>query len=212
MTKSTELKPVEVVRLRATTKRGAAIRLRLLQCTTNLLSRHGYSATTVQLLSEEAEASRGSILHQFPTRLDLIAETLDFILERMLRTCRDRLARIKEPRQRLEAYADVMWDLICEEPGAAVSEILQAARWDPELCDRIKSEADKFNAELEADIVETARAAGIKNPKAIFPQVTLLAVTARGFTRELSFQVSGPAARNTMNASKANYIRFIREL
>jgi AcrR family transcriptional regulator len=56
-------------RQRPLTRRGAHMRLRLLEATVDLISRHGYAATTIQLLADTASVSRGSILHQFPTRM-----------------------------------------------------------------------------------------------------------------------------------------------
>ena len=47
-------------------ERSAAMRARLVDAAIRCLNKHGYSATTVAMVADEAGVSRGGMLHQSP--------------------------------------------------------------------------------------------------------------------------------------------------
>src|SRR4051812_46618887 len=62
-------------------ERTATMRARLLQATVDCLIDHGYAGTTTTAVVARAGVSRGAILHHFPTKADLVAAGVEYVLE-----------------------------------------------------------------------------------------------------------------------------------
>ena len=58
---------------RTQAERSAATRKVLLDAAVNCLFENGYGATTTLMVAEAAGVSRGAMLHQFPSKADLMA-------------------------------------------------------------------------------------------------------------------------------------------
>ena len=69
---------------RGQTRRGLATREILLSSAIKLVALHGYAATTTQTVLDDAGVSRGSLLHQFPTREELMVAAAEEAMARML--------------------------------------------------------------------------------------------------------------------------------
>jgi AcrR family transcriptional regulator len=54
------------------------MRARLIDAAIDCLNRLGYSATTLATIAEAAGVSRGGMLHQFPTKVDLMLAVVAF--------------------------------------------------------------------------------------------------------------------------------------
>lgn len=110
----------------------------LIEATIQVIHRLGYGGATTALIAEEAGVSRGAILHHFGTRAVLMSEVI-----------RDVFAKELQEYERLDAEAhlghsvsdwpSMLWNVFSQPSGLAVLEILQAARSDPELSERVTS-------------------------------------------------------------------------
>ena len=60
-------------------ERSANTRAKLLNATISCLYDVGYDRTTTVLVVERASVARGSLLHQFPTKVDLMIGTIEHI-------------------------------------------------------------------------------------------------------------------------------------
>ncbi len=70
-------------------ERRASTQSALLEATIHCLGRDGYAATSISSITEQAQVSRGALLHHFPTKNELIAHAI-------LHFYRQRLNRFKE--------------------------------------------------------------------------------------------------------------------
>jgi AcrR family transcriptional regulator len=61
-------------------ERSAATRAKLLKATIDCLYEVGYHQTSTVLVTERAKVSRGSMLHHFPTKADLMMATSEYIV------------------------------------------------------------------------------------------------------------------------------------
>jgi AcrR family transcriptional regulator len=59
-------------------RRSAETRTAILEAAISCLAEHGYSKTTTLLVSSMARASRGAMLHHYPTRQALIEATIEY--------------------------------------------------------------------------------------------------------------------------------------
>ena len=59
-------------------ERRAATRAKIMEATVRCLAEFGYAATSTPLVAKIAKVSRGSLLHQFPTKVDLIIGVAEY--------------------------------------------------------------------------------------------------------------------------------------
>nr|WP_314435173.1 TetR/AcrR family transcriptional regulator [uncultured Brevundimonas sp.] len=153
----TEAKPPR----RTQESRSADTRARLLEAAIQSLHSRGYAGTTTMAVAADAKISRGALLHQFPTKVDLMLFVVESVYAEEMGLYREMLGRIEDPRERLAALPEVAWEVLSRPAGVAVLEILQGARSDNDLALRLKPlqiaiEKDSFEA-----VDRVADAAGI---------------------------------------------------
>ena len=62
-------------------RRGIAVQERILDAAVRALVEHGYAGTSTLRIQEIAEVSRGSLLHQFPSRDALLVAAVQHLAE-----------------------------------------------------------------------------------------------------------------------------------
>jgi AcrR family transcriptional regulator len=137
-------------RRRTQAERSSETRRILLETTIRCLHTRGYAATTTLLVAQEAGLSRGAMLHQFPTRVDLMMFVVQSVFDEEVAIYNARLAAIPDAKERKYAFPQIVWEVLSRPAGVAVLEILQGSRSDPDLTERL--------APLQAEIEENALA------------------------------------------------------
>jgi AcrR family transcriptional regulator len=127
--------------------RSAATRARLLKAAVNSLYTRGYAATTTMIVCEDSGVSRGAMLHQFPSKVDLMLYVVKAVYEEDVALYQKALAPIEDPRERLLSFPEVAWQVLSRPAGVAVLEIQQGSRSDPALSARLKP----LQKEIEQD-------------------------------------------------------------
>ncbi|GGL35096.1 hypothetical protein GCM10010983_35230 [Caulobacter rhizosphaerae] len=122
---------------RTQAERSATTRTVLLEAAIKCLYEHGYGATTTINVAEEAGVSRGAMLHQFPSKADLMAFVVEETFADEVDLYHKLLEGIDDPRERLLAYPEATWQVLSRPAGVAVLEIMQGSRSDPELADKL---------------------------------------------------------------------------
>ncbi|MFC4312041.1 TetR/AcrR family transcriptional regulator [Steroidobacter flavus] len=131
-------------------ERSAATRKVLLEASVKCLFEHGYGQTTTILIADIAGISRGALLHQFPSKADLMAYVVEAVFEEETAMYRELLRNVSDPDERMVAYAMAAWKIQSRPPGVAVLEILQGSRSDKVLAEKLKP--------VEARIEDSAKA------------------------------------------------------
>jgi AcrR family transcriptional regulator len=122
---------------RTQAQRSDGTRTRLLEAAIHCLHESGYAATTTSLVAQRAEVSRGAMLHQFPTKVDLMLYVVRAVYDREVEEYVARLGHIRDLRTKLLALPEVAWEVLSRPSGVAVLEVLQGSRSDPELAERL---------------------------------------------------------------------------
>jgi AcrR family transcriptional regulator len=127
-------KPLPKLR-RSNKERTAEMRGRLIDAAIETLFRLGYSATTTFEVAKVAGVSKGAMLHHFPTQVDLMLATAQFIVDSRQRARREQLfsGTIEPGLPRFHAAADVAWEVNRRPSTIALVEIVMATRSDPNL-------------------------------------------------------------------------------
>lgn len=94
--------------------------------------------TTTTLVAGMAGVSRGAMLHQFPSKADLMVFVVEAIFEQQAEYYREHLKSADGERQRLLAYPAAVWETTRRPSGIAMLEIFQGSRSDHVLADKLK--------------------------------------------------------------------------
>jgi AcrR family transcriptional regulator len=131
-------------------ERSANTRARVLKAAIRCLHIHGYAATTTLLVAEQAKISRGAMLHQFPTKTDLMLFVVRSVFD-------DEVARYEAcrntPNHTNADFQKVMWDTVSGPAGIAVLEIMLGSRSDRQLAQKLIP----LQAEIEREQAQVAK-------------------------------------------------------
>ena len=129
-------------------------RARLVDATIACLAEHGYRATTTRRVAATAGVSLGALSHQFSSRLDLIASTIDEVGQRSTETLRAHVQGV--PAADTERLLDVLWAYFHSQLFTVFIKVWLAAAEDDELYERLVPIERRLNATL-ASITADAR-------------------------------------------------------
>lgn len=132
----TRLKPPRARRVRprrTNAERSATTRGKLIQAAIDSLYEEGYSATTTISVAQRARVSRGAMLHQFPTRVEMLLAVAEYVVAEHSRLRRELLEPYGDGLKRFYAAADVTWAVSSRPSAIALLEIMMATRSDKDL-------------------------------------------------------------------------------
>lgn len=194
------MEPAAPTRLRKLTRRGIVARDRIVRAMIACIVRAGFEATTVEHVMAEAGLSRGSLLHQFPTRLELTVATAEHAMRTVMADAHQRVQAIATPLERLVQYPGVMWETQIGDCGLALTDILLAARWDKQLATAMLPVTSRIELQVSAELLELAQNAGLPDPAAYVPHGWLLLASTRGLLIEYKLDPSRPIILDAMQA------------
>ncbi len=146
------------------------------------LAEWGYQATTTTLVAERAGVSRGALLQQLPTRLDLILAVATHIVEAQRAKYEAGFSELPDPLERFRAMTDLLWGAKGSPERIAVIEIHLASRSEPELAAGLR---DAVNTPIREQVQvarDLAREAGIDNDAQVHALATLTLAAVWGLS------------------------------
>jgi AcrR family transcriptional regulator len=197
---------------RRTTRRGEETRRQLIQSAIECLCEKGYAATSIEAVMERSGVSRGSVLHQFPTRIALIAGAIEAAMDQMMEHTRERMRALPDPVTRYRAMCDLFWETQNIPEGAAVTEALLASRWDVALGEALRPVGMRIEAEIDQDTRATAIAAGVKDVEAGMVHARVLILTLRGITLELMYDKNRAMIHKALEQIRAQHAAHCEEM
>ena len=114
-------------------RRGIAVQARILDAAVRALVEHGYAGTSTLRIQQMAEVSRGSLLHQFPSRDALLVAAVQHLAEARFNEMSTRTAWPDGPHERIRAAVTSMWSTYQQDYFWAATELWLAARHNDEL-------------------------------------------------------------------------------
>jgi AcrR family transcriptional regulator len=197
--------PESLVRRR--NRRGEETRRQIIEAAIDCLTRLGYAGTSIEAVMARAGLSRGSVLNQFPTRIDLMIATSEAAMQAMIDDTRARMDAVVDPARRYRAMCDATWETLKLPASAAVSEVLLAARWDAALASGLRPVATRIEAEIDQYTAELAGAAGVKaediDACLLFGRIRILSL--RGITLELGFDPARKMINRALDQIRAQH-------
>lgn len=113
---------------------------KLLDATIESLIDLGYARTTTVEVGERTGLSRGTQLHYFPSKADLLVAAIEHLADERSREFEVELqARVKTGADPIDTMVDMLWVLFSDPIYWATVELMVAARTDPELLERFEA-------------------------------------------------------------------------
>jgi len=137
------------------------MRARIIDAAITSLSEHGYGATATLMVQRIGALSRGAMLHQFPTKADVMLATLERVLDLNHLFFGARLGALPDPVERFLGLVDTRWELANQPHGIAQLEILVGARSDELVKRRYPEFLQRMRARQSRRFAEWAEAAGL---------------------------------------------------
>ncbi|GAA3347261.1 TetR/AcrR family transcriptional regulator [Amorphoplanes nipponensis] len=125
-------------RRRTQAQRSETTRSKILDATVQSLVERGYAETTTAEVLALADVPRGTLLHHFPTKVDLLVAAVQHLARRRLEALSAEIAGVRttttgDGAGRLDALIDIMWRHFSSPLFWAALELWTAARTDAEL-------------------------------------------------------------------------------
>ncbi|MDB5436939.1 MAG: Transcriptional regulator, TetR family protein [Phenylobacterium sp.] len=142
-------------------QRRASTRAKIMEAAVRCLAEFGYAATSTPLVARLAKVSRGSLLHQFPTKVDLIIGVAEYASAARGAKVLEELAPYPEGPGRFLHGVDAVWASLHTPAAIALMEVTIAARSDPELAARYPAFAGDLEDRLRRARVRMANNLGV---------------------------------------------------
>ena len=136
-------------------KRAIATRQRFLEATLQSLAEKGYAATTTQEICRRLDVSRGTLLHHFSTREELIIEAVEYILGENVRHFKQTMIELAGRELTMVDIARNLWEEHWTSPTYyAWLELVVASRTDPVLNRQVRSLSERWTEMFNAAFKE----------------------------------------------------------
>ena len=186
--------------------RRAATRAKIMDAGVRCLAEFGYAATSTPLVARLAKVSRGSLLHQFPTKVDLILAVAEHAARGQGAYIRDQVMAKKAGRERFVEGVEAVWQALRRPEAIALTEVMIAARSDPELAERYPTFAAALEAAMHRGRARIAEGIGAPERTAEIDVIAHLTIAAlRGLAMETVF-----LGRPTTDADKV--VKLLKDL
>ncbi len=170
---------------RTQAQRSAETQRKLIDGAIAVLHRLGYGATTSGLIAQEAGVSRGAMLHQYPTKVDLMLAVVSDVYSRETNEYRERGMSAVSPRERFYKFPEMMWDAFTRPSAMAVLEIMMGSRSDPELAARLAPLQRQIEAVSKGTVEAILREAQLPDIPEFNAMRRLFVAAVRGLSIDL---------------------------
>ena len=142
-------------------ERRRVTRGKLLDATIDSLIDRGYARTTTVEVGERTGLSRGTQLHHFPSKAELLVAAIEHLADERAQEfeaeVEARFARGDDP---VDAMVDVLWVMFSDPIYWADNELMEAARTDPELLETLEAFERSLGGRIYATFKERTQRQG----------------------------------------------------
>lgn len=169
----------------------------ILEAALRALSKHGYAATSLARIAEEAGTSKRMVLHYFSSREELFEAIVRRICRRILRQVEEAIAEQDDPALGLDEGLDKLWQEILRDPGlqAVFYGLLAESVTDDALRATINSVRGEYRDLIAHVIVASRPADAPMTPEEADSAATLVLATCVGLTIDYLERGDTPALR-----------------
>jgi AcrR family transcriptional regulator len=189
--------------------RRESTRLKLMEAGVRCLNTVGYAETSTVRVAAEAGVARGSLLHQFPTKVDLILAVASHAALAQGAFIREALGKLAPGRERFMGSIDATWGSLQTPEGRALLQIIVATHHDPDLAAQIADFARRFDEGLSRGARRLADAAGLTTDEGeALEERRFSLATLRGLALEMMMHQSTSSPDAILERLRASRLRF----
>lgn len=148
-------------RRRTNSERSADTRQQVLDAVIAILNRRGFSALTNSLIISETGVSSGALMHHFPTRQQLLIDTVEYAYASVSEYREQQLSVLEPGLPRFRALIDLALHCARMPVGLAVNEVRIGARSDAELATIFRPTFTRIANQFGSYVGNHARDAGL---------------------------------------------------
>lgn len=136
-------------RPRTQAERSAGTREKILNVAIDLLYQKGLRDTSTVDIATAAGVSRGALLHHYPTKEELLKESLRFLLRKEIDSIRAMASDIDRGKLDTDGFFDALWQKFSGPLFMVTLEYVTASRTDPAIKSALQPVAYEFNTSLD---------------------------------------------------------------
>lgn len=137
-------------RRRTQEQRSAETQARLMQATLDALYDKGYARVTTAEIAERAGVSRGALMHHYATKEELVAVSVERLLDESTAEIRSWLGRARSGDLKLDDFLDHLWEMYSGRLLFITIEHITEARHNDALRERLVPVVREFHKALDA--------------------------------------------------------------
>lgn len=158
-------------------------RERILEAAVRCLAEDGYAAATTSCIQERAQVSRGSLLHQFPARDDLLIAAVQHLCDQRMAD----LQAVPGGREGVDAAIDELWSTFHGPLFRAAVQLWAAAEHKPELAAALAPREHELGRRIKASLADLFGRRYAEHP-AFGAVISLLVSSMRGVALTYAFE------------------------
>ncbi|MFD4352677.1 TetR/AcrR family transcriptional regulator [Nocardia sp. NPDC058518] len=172
---------------RTQTERRATTRGLILDRTAECLLERGHPATTISEIQARTGLGRGTVLHYFPTRAELLIAATTHVVDKRLLRFRDEAKLVPAGQDRMEALVELAWRDLNSPAFFTALELWVAARTDADLRARLLQEERRVFDEMRQVYAEVLGEPYASDPRAkLWVEFTIDILTGLSMTTMLT--------------------------
>jgi AcrR family transcriptional regulator len=202
----------EKIRRGPLAERKRATQQKVFRAAVDSLFEQGFAFTTTLEIVRRANISRGALLKQFPTRAELFAGVLDYLVQRGAEMANELFENYPPGLERAIARAEVAWELYERPEAFALLEIALGARGEPGLVELVAAAGRERERRIVTTIWEDMRIAGAVDERAVKMVFLELISLVQGLHIERLLNGSSSIVEETFQAYREQYAKKLRAL
>ena len=189
-------------------ERRASTREKIMAAAVRRLYERGYAGATTPEIAKAAGVARGSLLHQFPTKVDLILAVAEYAATKQGEFLRAHKITTGSNRDQFVGSIDRLWAALREPEGIALIEIMLATRHEPDLAEHYARFARAYERSLARGLRKLAERTGLEATEALERQARFTLTALRGLAVETMFSGDPQASEQSVALLKSYRAAF----
>jgi len=160
---------------------GGVARMKLIEAAINSLNTRGYHQTSTVVVTKDAGLSRGTLLHYFPSKADLMLAVGAEISQRRRQGTDNAMAEEEDFRVKFERLIPTLWDSFKGPMGVARIELMMGGRSDADVREKLLDLNADVDQRLKDNMWRIIEPLGVKDRAASDVLTQFYTSALRGF-------------------------------
>jgi AcrR family transcriptional regulator len=192
-------------------KRSRSTRKKILEAAIACLAELGYAATSSSIVQERAKVSRGSLFHQFPSKVELMLGVVDYVYEQDIEFYEQALAGLSRD-ARAVALVRAAWQAFSSPGGMAVLQVLIGSIGDCELRTRLPSAFSRVTTRSLQQMSKSGISRGTDHSASPDPEFLLVRAALRGLALEAAIAPSRELIEEAVSLLAEHHEHYLKRM